>query len=67
VAYTAHTAAEDDPPIDPTLIDALGNPRERMNVLQFEKRIVEFVKSRYSEVAGVHTALTLCDIQGRRT
>ena len=32
--------------INPALIDALQNPRERMNVLKYEDRILRFVKSR---------------------
>lgn len=46
VAYSAHVAAVQDTPVDPTLIDALGNPRERMNVLKFEDIIASFVQSR---------------------
>ena len=30
---------------DETLLDALNNPRERMNVLMFEKKVYEFVSS----------------------
>lgn len=32
--------------IDQALIDALMNPRERMNVLKYEQRIIQFVKSK---------------------
>lgn len=46
MAYSAHVAAVQDTPVDPTLIDALGNPRERMNVLKFEDIIASFVQSR---------------------
>jgi hypothetical protein len=45
-----NAAVEDGPegPINPALIDALQNPRERMNVLKYEDRILRFVKSRLS-------------------
>ena len=33
--------------IDPTLLDALANPRERMNALKFEDKIVRFVNNKY--------------------
>ena len=34
-----------DTTIDETLIDALRNPRERLNALQFERKIHDFVLS----------------------
>jgi hypothetical protein len=37
---------EPDGTINPALIDALQTPRERMNVLKYEDRILRFVKSR---------------------
>lgn len=33
-------------PLNSALIDALQNPRERMNVLKYEDRILKFVKSK---------------------
>lgn len=35
-----------DAPLTSVLIDALQNPRERMNVLKYEDRILKFVKSK---------------------
>jgi hypothetical protein len=32
--------------LNPALIDALQNPRERMNVLKYEDRILRFIKSK---------------------
>lgn len=34
--------------INSVLLDALQNPRERMNVLKYEDRILKFVKSKYA-------------------
>ena len=36
-----------DANVDPTLVDALSNPKERMQVLQFEQQVLSFVNSRY--------------------
>lgn len=42
---SATVSAHNDVPIDPTLLDALNNPRERMTLLKYEDRILRFVKS----------------------
>jgi hypothetical protein len=39
------TGGEGEGVLNPALIDALQNPRERMNVLKYEDRILRFIKS----------------------
>lgn len=39
------TAVEHDKSIDPALTAALDNSRERVNVLKYEDRIVQFMKT----------------------
>lgn len=39
------TTVEHDMPIDPALTAALENPRERVPVLKFEDRILQFMKT----------------------
>lgn len=45
-AHSAHAShASDDEPLDSAVLEALRNPRERMNVLNAENSILNFVRS----------------------
>jgi len=46
-AIAAVIAAQNDPPLDPTLFDAI-NSKERMIALKYEDQLLRFVKSGYN-------------------